>query len=38
MTKFHQPIDAAEVPRFAGLSTFMRLPAVATSRSSSTSR
>lgn len=29
MTKFHQPIDAAEVPRFAGLSTFMRLPAVA---------
>ncbi|RWR45896.1 agmatinase [Sinirhodobacter ferrireducens] len=30
MTKFHQPIDAAEVPRFAGLSTFMRLPAVAT--------
>lgn len=30
MTRFHQPIDAAEVPRFAGLSTFMRLPAVAT--------
>lgn len=30
MTKFHQPIDAAEVPRFAGLSTFMRLPALAT--------
>lgn len=29
MTKFHQPIDAAEVPRFAGLSTFMRLPSVA---------
>ncbi|MGD9917399.1 MAG: agmatinase [Paenirhodobacter sp.] len=29
MTKFHQPIDAAEVPRFAGHSTFMRLPAVA---------
>ncbi len=29
MTTYHQPIDAAEVPRFAGLSTFMRLPAVA---------
>jgi len=29
MSKYHQPIDAAEVPRFAGLSTFMRLPAVA---------
>lgn len=29
MTRYHQPIDAAEVPRFAGLSTFMRLPAVA---------
>jgi guanidinopropionase len=26
--KFHQPIDGAEVPRFAGHSTFMRLPAV----------
>lgn len=26
---FHQPVDAAVVPRFAGLSTFMRLPAVA---------
>ncbi|TNC52510.1 agmatinase [Rubellimicrobium rubrum] len=25
---FHQPVDAAQVPRFAGLSTFMRLPAV----------
>lgn len=25
---FHQPVDAAEVPRFAGHSTFMRLPAV----------
>jgi guanidinopropionase len=25
---FHQPIDAAEVPRFAGHATFMRLPAV----------
>ncbi len=25
---FHQPVDAAVVPRFAGLSTFMRLPAV----------
>lgn len=28
MTNFHQPVDAAEVPRFAGHSTFMRLPAV----------
>src|SRR5215217_5021821 len=28
-TPFHQPVDAALVPRFAGLSTFMRLPAVA---------
>jgi guanidinopropionase len=27
-TQFHQPVDAAEVPRFAGHSTFMRLPAV----------
>ena len=27
-TSFHQPIDASEVPRFAGHSTFMRLPAV----------
>jgi guanidinopropionase len=27
-TNFHQPVDAAEVPRFAGHSTFMRLPAV----------
>jgi guanidinopropionase len=26
--QFHQPVDAAEVPRFAGHSTFMRLPAV----------
>ena len=26
--EFHQPVDAAEVPRFAGHSTFMRLPAV----------
>lgn len=25
---FHQPVDAAEVPRFAGQATFMRLPAV----------
>jgi guanidinopropionase len=25
---FPQPVDAAEVPRFAGLPTFMRLPAV----------
>ena len=24
----HQPVDAAEVPRFAGQATFMRLPAV----------
>ena len=28
MTNFHQPVDAAEVPRFAGHSTFMRLPAL----------
>ena len=28
MTNFHQPVDASEVPRFAGHSTFMRLPAV----------
>ncbi|MCM2475352.1 agmatinase [Rhizobium sp. CG5] len=27
-SNFHQPVDAAEVPRFAGHSTFMRLPAV----------
>jgi guanidinopropionase len=27
-SKFHQPVDAAQVPRFAGHSTFMRLPAV----------
>ncbi|MCV3767951.1 agmatinase [Rhizobium sp. TRM95796] len=26
----HQPVDAAEVPRFAGHATFMRLPAVPT--------
>jgi guanidinopropionase len=26
---YHQPVDAAEVPRFAGQATFMRLPAVA---------
>lgn len=26
--RFNQPVDAAEVPRFAGHSTFMRLPAV----------
>lgn len=26
---FHQPVDAAKVPRFAGHATFMRLPAVA---------
>lgn len=25
---FHQPVDAAEVPRFAGQATFMRLPSV----------
>ena len=30
MPRFHKPVDAAEVPRFAGQSTFMRLPAVAT--------
>lgn len=28
-SNFHQPVDAAKVPRFAGHSTFMRLPAVA---------
>ncbi|WP_227321753.1 agmatinase [Acidisoma silvae] len=28
MTNFNQPVDAALVPRFAGHSTFMRLPAV----------
>jgi guanidinopropionase len=27
-SEFHQPIDAFKVPRFAGHSTFMRLPAV----------
>jgi guanidinopropionase len=26
--QFHQPVDAAKVPRFAGHATFMRLPAV----------
>lgn len=30
--EFHQPVDAAKVPRFAGHSTFMRLPAVETAR------
>lgn len=25
---FHQPVDAAKVPRFAGHATFMRLPAI----------
>lgn len=30
MTRYHKPVDAAEVPRFAGHSTFMRLPSVAT--------
>ncbi len=30
--QFHQPVDAAKVPRFAGHSTFMRLPAVETAR------
>lgn len=28
-SNYHQPVDAAKVPRFAGHSTFMRLPAVA---------
>ncbi|WP_323033534.1 agmatinase [Paracoccus sp. (in: a-proteobacteria)] len=28
MTSYHQPVNAAAVPRFAGRSTFMRLPAV----------
>jgi guanidinopropionase len=27
-TSFHQPVDSAVVPRFAGPATFMRLPAV----------
>jgi guanidinopropionase len=31
-SSFHQPVDAAEVPRFAGHSTFMRLPAVTSSQ------
>ena len=30
MTEFNQPVDAALVPRFAGHSTFMRLPVVET--------
>lgn len=29
MPLYHQPVDAAQVPRFAGHATFMRLPAVA---------
>ncbi|KXF74700.1 agmatinase [Paramesorhizobium deserti] len=29
---FHQPVDAAKVPRFAGHATFMRLPAVTASQ------
>lgn len=32
MSSFHQPLDAAEVPRFAGHATFMRLPAVETAK------
>lgn len=32
MSETFQPIDAAQVPRFAGPTTFMRLPAVATAR------
>ncbi len=28
--KFHQPVDAALVPRYAGIATFMRLPFVPT--------
>lgn len=32
MTRFHQPVDAALVPRFAGHSTFMRLPAVSSAK------
>lgn len=28
MANYHQPVDAAKVPRFAGHATFMRLPAV----------
>nr|WP_083943098.1 agmatinase [Allorhizobium taibaishanense] len=31
-SSFHQPIDAAEVPRFAGHATFMRLPAVTSAK------
>lgn len=30
MPEFHQPVDAAAVPRFAGHATFMRLPALST--------
>ncbi|MGF0537033.1 agmatinase [Agrobacterium sp. ES01] len=29
-SQFHQPVDATEVPRFAGPATFMRLPLVPT--------
>lgn len=29
---FHQPVDAAQVPRFAGFATFMRLPAVTSAK------
>jgi len=31
-THFHQPVDAAKVPRFAGHATFMRLPAVSSAQ------
>ena len=30
MADTHQPVDGAQVPRFAGIATFMRLPHVAT--------
>ncbi len=32
MTKYHQPTDAATVPRYAGHSTFMRLPEVTSAK------
>lgn len=30
--QFHQPVDAAQVPRFSGHATFMRLPAVTSAK------
>lgn len=32
MTEAFQPIDAALIPRFAGPTTFMRLPSVSTAQ------